>query len=198
MREAMYRAMTGGRSPHTELGGERAVLGRVMDEITRATGGTATGAARATGVSARAWSHWRSGDRKPTAKSLGLLRGAQRRLRASSRKVAGMRSGEVTVAIHAVVAISSDVRDRVININRWLPANRDPSNVTAPAVDAWLRGDDAGAVAPLMKVVDDHLRGAHKRAGTPSGGALWHKVGGMYIGTADGANAWGKKRGEIE
>lgn len=153
MTEAVYRAFSG-RSPVTELRGLD--VPELVRTVERSSGSQKTAAATL-GVSPSTLRRWKAGTSKPRA--LGPLqtaaRAAIRRARLGPRKEKKIR-GAGPWSVTGVVVISSDSRRRTIQ-----PGNDLPAGQLAPALDAYLRGDDLAAAAAVERAIDAFVPGMH-------------------------------------
>lgn len=123
--EHVYRAITGGRSPHTE--GE---IGRQLAELQRGYGG-ARQAADAIGVARSTFRRWLSGGR-PSERSQSLLLAGQRRARLSAGRERRLRSSGA-IKYSGVMRVSGDTRTRTVDA-------RVGSGIWSPLIDQYLAG----------------------------------------------------------
>lgn len=154
MSEAVYRALSGGRSPATELRG----LG--VPELVRAVesaSGSQRAAAARLGVSPSTLRRWKAGSHRPRglAGLQAAAKAALRRGRMGPRREAKLR-GLGPWSITGVVVISADTRRRTVQPGRELPEGH-----LSPAVDAYLRADDLGAAEVVERAIDQFIPGMH-------------------------------------
>jgi DNA-binding transcriptional regulator YdaS (Cro superfamily) len=156
--EAAYKWVTGGKSMRTE---GRMSMRDQMAAVEKSAGGKAA-AARAAGVSPTTWRRWAAGTQKPkparVASLAGTARAAVRRARLSPGRESRVRGGEVPLSISARMVISSDERDRDIDLEG---DDLDPGALDA-LVDAYLAGADADELAErLDEVMWSYVPGIH-------------------------------------
>lgn len=156
---ALYRAITGGRTPRTEGGS----VASMVDELQRAHGTHAPA-----GVSERTWRRLRADPVRSVANATRkALRGAQRRARLTAAREAKLRKPRPGIEIKADVLISNTPqKQRWLHVGKWPDP---PPGYGAPitgmmndVLDAWLGGDDAGAVRAFMTPISEQILGPGK------------------------------------
>ncbi len=159
MTEAVVRVF-GGRDPAAEARQLERMTVSELAAAVRAAAGSQKAAAAQLGVNVATCRRWQSGAVK-APKGLGGLRAAAqaagRRSRMGPRKEARLR-GKPHIGIRGILRVSRDTRDRATNLG----AAPFP---LGPAVDAYLRGDDALAA----QIVGYAIGGRGPSYGEPSG-----------------------------
>ncbi len=148
MSEAVYRALSGrGTGPDREMRG----LGvSDMAREVRAAAGSQKAAAAQLGVNVATFRRWESGAIKAPKGLAGLAqaaRAAMRRARMSPGKEARLR-GKPNVTVGGEIRVSNDTRNRTVQLGGDMPRG-----TLGPVVDAYLRGDDAGAAAAMEAAI---------------------------------------------
>lgn len=153
----LYRAITNGRSPATEIASAAARLA----ELERAHGGGAA-AARAVGVSLRTWQRWRvaaagtasaARERQRPSKASELrLTQAVRRARLKPGREARLRRSRV-LRVTGEYVVSSDRRQRSEDIGPHVGALR------GKILDAYLAGDNREMARLFTRALDEYIDG---------------------------------------
>lgn len=177
--EAVYREITGGRSPHTEIN----TFGGAVEYLLIAAGGVAARAARLVGVPASTFRGWIRG-RQPKAERAGafvaaaqrqqrrdrLPRGRERRLRRN--RLDGVRvTGTYLYAAGGPAAYATD---RDIGLGRYL------DDVTDELLDAYLDGAEPSQLGEILaEAIND--RGFYEQTFDPD-----NPAGGWDISSFEG------------
>lgn len=155
--DALYRAITRGRSPATEGGSVASMVAEVY---------RALGVHGPPGISASTWRDLRAKpERRRTPATIRALRLAQRRARLSPAREAKLRTPRPTptpFVIKGKVWISASAEIRELRIHTW--EDDDDFHGTEPLnglmdrmIGDWLAGEDAGMVDRLDTALSDHL-----------------------------------------
>lgn len=147
--DALYRAITGGRSPATEGVDAPSMIA----EIERRTGMNHTQAAAYFQVPRTTWRNWRQGGH-PKLDAFARLRVAQRRLRLAAGRERWLRANPAC-AVLAEVKISADVRDRVLRVSTWEAWRNSPP--MGRVLDAWLRAHDITAGLKFLEPIEQQV-----------------------------------------
>lgn len=152
MRDELYRALTGGRSPRTEGLSVAAMVGEV-----ERFAGSGRAAARLAGVPESTWRGLRAGRvASPKEPTVNALRRAQRRVRLSRGREARIRNG-APFGVRGTVVVSSDVRpERPLVISGWKAWD---AMAAGSMLDKWLQGDDAGAEQVIRDAIAQEVPG---------------------------------------
>lgn len=154
LQEALYRAITGGRSPRS--GG---TVPAMVTELQRTHTTTPP-----PGISARTWRRLRADPSHGYAKgTVDALRAAQRVARVSPARARLLR-GTPIIGVHAVVRISNDERDRKIILSSWLNPGRpvsagDHTGLMRAVLGEWLGGDQDAAAGLFTAAMESGLNG---------------------------------------
>lgn len=162
LQDALYRAITGGRSPRTG--------GSVPSMVKEVSG--RFGTKPPPGISDRTWRRLRADPGHGFAKAtLDALRAAQRVARVSPARARLLR-GSPIIGVAAVVRVSSDERDRRILLSAWLNPGAsvragDQTGLMSDMLDSFLAGRDGQAAEQFRAACESGLDG-----GTGSGRSL--------------------------
>lgn len=158
--DALYEGITDNKySPSSESTDPRVMIANIRAEFP-----SDTAAAAFAGVPRSSWRRWARGAR-PKARGFAALQAAQRRARLPRERERWMRQGHIVV--RGWLAFSSD-RERFNRlVTDWgqIPHGApdvQPAGMQSRILDAWLAGDDVGAVDALMRVI---LAGLQHHAG---------------------------------
>lgn len=135
MGEAIYREITGGRSPRTE---DRD-FSDSLDYLVGAFG-SASAAARALGVPPSSMRHWVSSGRMPKGPRAGIVttaaRQLERQIRLSEKREKRLRTkGFVALTVKCVIVVSDDDESRDLNLGPYLD-----DGLEDDLLDAYLAG----------------------------------------------------------
>lgn len=139
----LYRGVVGRTTKYTLRGEQTMTVSAMVARLEAAAGGR-NAAARLSGVPRSSFGRIARGA-KPTAANVDLLRLAVRRVRLSEVRETFLRAQPI-VGAHVELTVSKDVRDRVIQVDRWATDKTFVNRI----VDAWLATDDGGALEELL------------------------------------------------
>lgn len=151
--EALYRAITRGRSPQTE---GRSVAAMVH-EVQRVYGTKPPA-----GIGEHTWRRMRNEPgRAFAAASIKALRTAQRRVRLTPGREARLRKPRPPIEVYGDIQVSETITTRWLHVGRWpdpVPGYGPPiTGMLRGVLDEWLRGDDLGATAKFVAPITNNF-----------------------------------------